>query len=170
MAEEGEMGGVASEPASAFHYTGSSLLSGIGQLGAAIESMDTPCHSVAGGLVVGLGGSYCAPGNASLARLALHAGKRLAHIKAERCVQREGSIVKGGLDQPHPGGSLLLCAIQRSLHELAAGSSVLQLGIDGDGANTMDYSMLSQDITAYDPAIALRHHGVKAGGGKHHRQ
>jgi hypothetical protein len=125
MTKEAKVGRVTSDPVSTLHHVRSPLLDGVSQFGTAIEAMNALCEGIARILVRRLGWSHYASRDASLTRSPLHAGERFAHVKAERCIERERSIVKGSLDQSHPDGSILLCAIQHRLHELTTGSGIL---------------------------------------------
>jgi hypothetical protein len=78
--------------------------------------------------------------------------------------------MKSSLHQAYSDGVVSVCTIHHSLHELAADSGVLLVGVDGDRAYALYDSLLGEDVAAKDTAIAFCDDGIEARHGEHHRK
>src|SRR5262249_35510180 len=103
-------------------------------------------------------------------RPSLHAGKRLADVKAERGVERERAIMKRRLYQSDSRSAAFVRTIHHGLHQLAANPEILRAWIDGDRPNRTNRRTLIQAIAPNNLPIDLRHNAVEIGLGKHHRK
>jgi hypothetical protein len=91
----------------------------------------------------------------------VHFRYRLAGLEAELCVETQGTIVKGGLQQPDPGMSLAR-AVKHGAHQPAPDRLVLRRRIDRDRPDAGDRPAFVEEVAADDISVLLRDHGVEA--------
>jgi hypothetical protein len=100
----------------------------------------------------------------------VHFRYRLAGLEAELRVETQRTIVKGGLQQPDPGGAALARAVEHGDHQPAADRLVLRRWIDRDGADAGDGAAFVEKVAANDISVLLGHHRVETRVRQQHRQ
>ena len=161
MAEEAEGRGVAGDLPAALDKGGGALLHRLAQVGVPLETMDREVKAPAGANVLGDGGPHREAGQGGGQRLALHQAERLAHVEAELGVERQRTVVVGGLHQAHAGEPVDARALEHGLHQAPSDRAVLRFRIDGDRADAGDRQGSPEEVAADDAAIELGDDGVR---------
>src|SRR5450755_1277885 len=126
MAPECEGSCVSRNSAAALYDNCSLVLDRFRQFGSAIKSMDLPGKRIARVQIGRFRGPNETPGDAALESPSLEAGKGLLDIEPETRVERERSIVIGGLHKPDSDGLALTRSIEYRLHQHPSSAEVLR--------------------------------------------
>ena len=85
----------------------------------------------------------------------LHHRERFTNVEPELRVQAHRTLIRR-LQQPHPWCALLGASFEHRIHQLQTDSTVLHLGIDGDGADAANHRAFVEEVAADDPTVVLR--------------
>ena len=129
---------------------------------AAVVSVNPLAQRIAGRYVGRAGRTYIVAREFQVQWGPVDFGYRLAGLEAELCVEAQGTIVKGGLQQPDPGGMSLARAVKHSAHQPAPDHLVLQRRVNCDRPDAGDRPALVEKVTTDNMSFLLGHQRVEA--------
>jgi hypothetical protein len=136
-----------------FDHSGSAVLYGIPKFAASLMAMDTLTDLVASVKISEGSGPYGIAWDRLRLEWTCHSGEDVAYNEPHLGIQTQSAGVVAGMHQPHPQPLSRIRSVQHCLHKMAANSTVLHRGINGDRPQSSYGRAFIEKITANNAAI-----------------